>query len=199
MGAMQIILVDGDVHRRARISHSLVDRGLHVEPFENTAELIAHWPGKGLLLAHDEDGTIAALIDHMSGSGHWLPIVAFAEAPPIRRVVQAMQSGVLDYVTWPIDEGELAAILGDAEEKGRSLTSARLRETNARSRIQRLSEREREVLGCVASGLSNDLIARRLGISSRTVEIHRAKMLNKIGASHTSEAIRIAIEAALIP
>src|SRR5690606_21460968 len=149
---------------------------------------------KGLLLAHDEDGTIAALIDHMSGSGHWLPIVAFAEAPPIRRVVQAMQSGVLDYVTWPIDEGELAAILGDAEEKGRSLTSARLRETNARSRIQRLSEREREVLGCVASGLSNDLIARRLGISSRTVEIHRAKMLNKIGASHTSEAIRIAIE-----
>jgi FixJ family two-component response regulator len=114
-------------------------------------------------------------------------------------VVQAMQSGVLDYVTWPIDEGELAAILGDAEEKGRSLTSARLREANARSRIQRLSEREREVLGCVASGLSNDLIARRLGISSRTVEIHRAKMLNKIGASHTSEAIRIAIEAALIP
>lgn len=196
---MQIILVDGDVHRRARISHGLVDRGLHVEPFENIAELIAHWPGEGLLLAHDEDGTIAALVDHMSASGHWLPIVAFAEAPPVRRVVQAMRGGALDYVTWPIDDGELAAILGDAEEKGRSLTSARLREASARSRVQRLSEREREVLGCVASGLSNDLIARQLGISSRTVEIHRAKMLSKIGASHTSEAIRIAIEAALIP
>jgi DNA-binding NarL/FixJ family response regulator len=54
------------------------------------------------------------------------------------------------------------------------------------------------VLAGVAGGLSNRLIGERLSISPRTVEIHRANMLNKMGASHTSEAIRIAIEASLV-
>lgn len=54
------------------------------------------------------------------------------------------------------------------------------------------------MLAGVADRLSNRLIGERLAISPRTVEIHRANMLNKMGANHTSEAIRIAIEASLI-
>ncbi len=73
-----------------------------------------------------------------------------------------------------------------------------MREAIARSRIERLTRREREVLAGVADGLSNRLIGEKLSISPRTVEIHRANMLNKMGANHTSEAIRIAIEASLI-
>ena len=57
---------------------------------------------------------------------------------------------------------------------------------------------EREVLAGVAGGLSNRLIGEKLSISPRTVEIHRANMLTKMGAHHTSEAIRIAIEASLV-
>jgi len=68
----------------------------------------------------------------------------------------------------------------------------------ARARLDRLTKREREVLDGVASGLSNRLIGEKLAISPRTVEIHRANMLNKLGANHTSEAIRIAIEASLV-
>ena len=64
--------------------------------------------------------------------------------------------------------------------------------------MQKLTRREREVLEGVADGLSNRLIGEKLRISPRTVEIHRANMLNKMGASHTSEAIRIAIEASLV-
>jgi FixJ family two-component response regulator len=113
-------------------------------------------------------------------------------------VVAAIHEGVLDYVAWPMDEAELTDMLRAAVEKGKKLTNAKLREAMARSRIERLSGREREVLGGVASGLSNELIAKQLGISSRTVEIHRANMLDKIGANHTSEAIRLAIEASLL-
>jgi FixJ family two-component response regulator len=195
---LQLILVDGDVRRRALISHGLLDGGIHVEPFEDVSELIAHWPRAGLILAHDDGTGIARLIAHMSGSGGWLPLVAFAEKPSTRQVVQAMRAGVLDYLDWPCEHGGLADALAAAQENGRAMTSAKLREAIARSRIGKLSEREREVLGSVARGLSNDLIARELGISSRTVEIHRANMLSKIGANHTSEAIRIAIEAALL-
>ncbi|WP_292924834.1 response regulator transcription factor, partial [Novosphingobium sp. SCN 63-17] len=74
----------------------------------------------------------------------------------------------------------------------------KLREALARSRVDRLTKREREVLAGVAGGLSNRMIGEKLSISPRTVEIHRANMLTKMGANHTSEAIRIAIEAALV-
>jgi len=197
-GGLHLILVDSDLRRRARISHSLAGNQVHVEPFEDVSELIAHWPRDGLILAHDDGSIIGRLIEHMGRSGNWLPLVAFAEAPSTRQVVGAMQSGVLDYIDWPFDGDGLAQALEAAEERGRTLTNAKRREAMARSRIERLSTREREVLSGVASGLSNELIARQLGISPRTVEIHRANMLNKIEANHTSEAIRLAIEASLL-
>lgn len=197
-GGLQLILVDGDTRRRAQISHGLLGSDVHVEPFEDVSELIAHWPRSGLLFVHDDGAIIAALAEHMGRSGNWLPVVAFAEAPATRSVVRAMQDGVLDYIVWPFADGELIGTLAAAEARGKTLTNTKLREAMARGRIEKLSAREREVLGGVAGGLSNELIARQLGISSRTVEIHRANMLAKIGANHTSEAIRIAIEASLV-
>jgi DNA-binding NarL/FixJ family response regulator len=85
-----------------------------------------------------------------------------------------------------------------AEDRARSVAGSKLREAVARSRVERLTRREREVLAGVAGGLSNRLIGEKLNISPRTVEIHRANMLSKMGANHTSEAIRIAIEASLV-
>lgn len=197
-GGLHLILVDNDLRRRARISHSLVGNNVHVEPFEDVAELIAHWPRDGLILVHDDGALVAQLIEHMGRSGNWLPLVAFAASPSTRQVVNAMQAGVLDYIDWPFEDEGLALTLEAAQERGRTLTDVKRREAMARNRIGKLSAREREVLGCVASGLSNELIARQLGISPRTVEIHRANMLSKIEASHTSEAIRVAIEASLL-
>ena len=88
--------------------------------------------------------------------------------------------------------------LGRAVARSESFGNAKLREVMARARVEVLTRREREVLSGVASGLSNRLIGEKLSISPRTVEIHRANMLNKLGARHTSEAIRIAIEAAMV-
>ena len=73
-----------------------------------------------------------------------------------------------------------------------------IRDTLTRIEADGLTKREREVLAGVAGGLSNRMIGEKLSISPRTVEIHRANMLTKMGANHTSEAIRIAIEAALV-
>jgi FixJ family two-component response regulator len=65
----------------------------------------------------------------------------------------------------------------------------------ARDRISTLSTREREVLEWLARGSSNKAIARELAISPRTVEIHRANMMNKLGARHAAEAVRLRLEA----
>jgi FixJ family two-component response regulator len=191
-------LVDGDFRRRAAISHCLAGSDLHVEPFEDAGELIARSPSDGIVLVHDDGEIIEPLLEHMSRSGTWLPILAFAEEPQPRCIVEAVLKGAVDYLTWPFDAETLSESVSLAEERAAAQVGTRLREAMARSRIERLTRREREVLAGVADGLSNRMIGERLAISPRTVEIHRANMLNKMGANHTSEAIRIAIEASLI-
>ncbi|MBV1690673.1 LuxR C-terminal-related transcriptional regulator [Novosphingobium sp. G106] len=196
-GARHIILVDGDLKRRAAISHFLGGHGIHVEPFETVVELSGHQPRQGLIMVNDLDGTIPALTAQLVQSGSWLPIVAFSENPAPRRIVDAILGGAIDYLAWPFDAAELTETLEYAEERAQNVGNAKLREAMARNRIERLTPRERDVLVGIAAGHSNRTIADNLAISPRTVEIHRANMLHKIGATHTSEAIRIAIEASL--
>ncbi len=143
-------------------------------------------------------GSVASLLNHMGRSGLWLPVIGFAESPTTRMVVQSVLDGAIDYIAWPFEREEILKVVSEAEEKAETLGSAKLREAMARSRVDRLTKREREVLAGVAGGLSNRLIGEKLAISPRTVEIHRANMLTKMGAHHTSEAIRIAIEASLV-
>lgn len=196
--ARTIVLVDPDFRRRAAISHCLSGGGIHVEPFETIDELTRHWPAQGILLVHDEQSVIRDLFETMANTGRWLPVVGFAELADPRRIADTMFEGTVDYLVWPFAWEVAESMLARALERAEMAGSARLREAMARSRIDRLTRREREVLAGVADGLSNRLIGQKLEISPRTVEIHRANMLNKMGASHTSEAIRIAIEGALV-
>lgn len=191
-------LVDGNSRRRAAISHSLSGSGLHVEPFEDVRELIARSPDDGVLLVQDEGAAIASLLEHMGRSGDWLPIIAYAEEPAPRGIVEAVLHGAVDYLCYPFDASSVADAVERAQQRAASLASSRLREAMARSRVERLTRREREVLAGVVGGMSNRMIGEKLDISPRTVEIHRANMLNKMGATHTSDAIRIAIEASLV-
>ena len=190
-------LIDSNSRRRAAITHALADSAIHVEPFENLSEVLRAWPRTGCLLVEDQGDQIALLLAHMTAIGHWLPLIALAETPATARVVQAILGGAIDYLPWPCTPAQIEAVIAAAQGNGTALGTLKQREARARSRIQKLTKREREVLAGVAGGLSNRLIGERLAISPRTVEIHRANMLHKMGATHTSEAIRIAIEAAV--
>ena len=147
-----LILLDGDFRRRAAISHCLAGTGIHVEPFEDLGELSRNWPRDGVILAYDEGDTVPRLIERMTEAGNWLPLIAFAEAPGTTCVVQAVLHGAIDYLQWPFGESEVRSALAVAEESRDALGSAKLREAMARSRIQRLTPREREVL----AGLGSD-------------------------------------------
>ena len=195
---LPLTLVDSNSRRRATVCHTLTDSGFHVEPFEHVPEILECWPHRGVILAHDDGRAITELLKHMTDTGNWLPVIAYSEDPCPQQVVNAIFSGATDYVGWPFEQEQLTGILIKAQEQGNSTRNVKLREAIARSRIDCLTRREQEVLSCVANGLSNRLIAEKLAISPRTVEIHRANLLNKMGAKHSSEAIRLAIEAALV-
>jgi FixJ family two-component response regulator len=193
--ALNLVLVDSDTRRRAAIAHELATGNIHVEPFESILELTRSWPHAGIVLLHDEDGALARLTDAMAHHGEWLPVVAFSEEPDAARIVEAVLDGAIEYIAWPLAGNGLAAALNRALGRAERLGNARLRQAMARARIDKLTRRECQVLDAITRGLSNRLIGERLAISARTVEIHRANMLKKLGASHTCEAIRIAIEA----
>ncbi len=206
LGAMELggnsgrnlALVDSDTRRKQAITYPLYAHGLHVEPFEDLTELLAHWPRSGVVMIEDRGDAVQDLITAMTERGRWLPLVAFSDAPATQRIVRAVLDGAIDYIEWPCPTEDLLRIIATAETTGAVIGSLKLREARARSRLQRLTKREREVLEGVADGLSNRRIGEALAISPRTVEIHRANMLTKMGAQHTSEAIRVAIEASLV-
>lgn len=193
----RLALVDRNSRRRAAITYALAGSPIHVEPFETFAEIALRWPRSGTILAADDGQVVEELRRHRPDYGEWLPVIAFDEAPRIQQVVQAVRKGAIDYLEWPCDSKAIMTAIELAESTAARDDCLRLREARARRRIQKLTRREREVLNCVADGLSSRLIGEQLAISPRTVEIHRANMLTKLEAQHTSEAIRIAIEASL--
>lgn len=192
-----ILLIDSDFRRRAAITHCLEGPTFHIEPFEDARELTTQLPRTSALLVYGDAQALAAALDQMTEAGQWVPIICFAENPAIDDVVEALQSGASHFISSPFSEAELTHALEAIAPQFNSLGALRLREAKARKKVDLLTKREKDVLAAVADGLSNRMIGQRLSISPRTVEIHRSNMLFKMEARHTSEAIRIAIEAAI--
>lgn len=196
-GSRTLFVVDGELHRRNAICRLLTERNVYVEPFESLEELSAHRPCEGVVMIADEPGAVNALIAHMAAQVRWLAVIAFAEDPKPLRIARAIREGATTYVAWPCSVEQLIAAISDAVCNVEMLVGLQMRTKRARSRLERLTRRERQVLEAMTDGLSNREIGKRLSISARTVEIHRSNMMSKVGAHHTTEAIRIAIEASL--
>lgn len=193
-----IAVIEANSQRRAMVNRTLTDCGFHVELFESVSEITGFWPRNGMILVEDTGDTIQRLLEWMAQNGEWRPLVGFAETPDPARIVNAILCGAIDYVQCPGPVDQLTSAIAHAQKSGHRTGSIKLRESKAQSRLRNLTKREREVLMGVADGMSNRKIGQRLEISPRTVEIHRANMLMKMGAKHTSEAIRIAIEASIV-
>lgn len=191
--------VEPDQRQRADLARIAFGLGHHAEVYADLAELADHPPQRGIVAVRDAPPAmgVAETLDFLARAGIWLPLIMIDVAPSTARVVEAIKAGALDYLALPLDAGRLGELLSGLDEETRAHTEARRRMIEARSRIEVLSARERQVLDWLSQGCSNKAIARELAISPRTVEIHRANMMAKLGASHAAEAVRLRIEAQL--
>jgi two-component system, LuxR family, response regulator FixJ len=194
MSGRQILhFVDADTRTRAELARMAFALDHHAEVYADLIELC------GIVIVRDdfEHGGIEAAVELFGRFDIGLPIVAVDEAPETARVVAAIKAGALDYLSLPLAPERLAEMLGRVDEEARAHSEARRRMIEARSRIRSLSGREREVLDWLAQGSCNKTIARALAISPRTVEIHRSKMMSKLGASHAADAVRLRFESGI--
>jgi len=198
MGQGQTIhFVDWDVKSRAEAAREALALGHHAEVYAGLDELGEHPPREGIIVARDDTapGGVREILARLSVMAIALPVVVASEAVSVGRVVEAVRAGALDYLHLPVEQDELAAMLERSAGLAKVETKARLRMLQAREKLEQLSDREREVLELLVDGGSNKRIARELSISPRTVEIHRANMMQKLGAHHVAEAVRLHFDA----
>ncbi len=137
------------------------------------------------------------VLRHVASSEFALPIVIVTGHGDIPLAVKALRAGAVDFIEKPYtDKTILASVQLAMDVEGGKVqgeTSAR----HIRERASQLTERERQVFDHLVSGLSNKGIAAKLGISPRTVEIHRARVMQKIRARNLAELVRMAMASKL--
>ncbi len=123
-----------------------------------------------------------------------LAVVVISAQGDVPTAVEAMKEGAADFIEKPFAPGRIFAAIEDAlallpQTRRRAETAAAAR------RIAALSPREHQVLDALANGLTAKMIAHELGISVRTVEVHRARMLDRLGLRRVTEAVRLSVMA----
>ena len=127
--------------------------------------------------------------------GVTMPVIVLTGHGDVGIAVRVMKAGAVDFLEKPFEKTALLASIGVAFSRLDKSDARSLREAEARVRVAVLTPREREVLIGLANGFPNKTIAYDLGLSPRTVEVHRANVMTKMEASSLSELVRMAVRA----
>lgn len=199
-----IYVVDDDAAVRDALTLLLEQEGLQVEAFDSARAFLE--------ACQSLRGVSCAIVDiHMpfmdglqlqaelSRLGVRIPVIFLTGHGDIPMSVRAIKAGAVDFLTKPVSSGMLLHSVCAALEESRRRGHEAEVVYEASSHLAALTERERQVMALAVDGLANKEIARRLGISHRTVEIHRARIMQKTGAESLLDLARIAQQAASQP
>ena len=121
-----------------------------------------------------------------------VPIIFITGHGDVPMAVNAMKCGALDFIQKPFRDQDLLDRIHHALQQAKAARNARLETTTIQERFSALTPREREVMDKVVSGCANKVIAMDLGVSQRTVELHRARVMQKMGVRSLAELVRLA-------
>jgi RNA polymerase sigma factor (sigma-70 family) len=194
---LTVFIVDDDEAMRSSLKWLIESVGMRVETFASAqAFLDAYYPGRAgcLLLDVRMPGMSGLELQaHLVRHELRLPVIIITGHGDVSMAVKAMKAGAVDFIEKPFDDEELLQSIRNAlghEEKQREL---RARRADIAARLAELTPREHEVMTMVTDGKSNKEIAAALGVSAKTVEVHRARVMEKMRADSLAELVRLSM------
>lgn len=191
-----VYVVDDDAAVRSSLALLLKSVSLAVSTCESAAQFLAKVAPQAagcLVLDIRMPGMSGLeLQQQLKQRGYGMPIIFITGHGDVSMAVQAMREGALDFIEKPFRDQELLDRVYQALEQDRSRRRAADETVHLRERFAGLTPREHEVMLRIARGQANKVIAIELGLSERTVEIHRAKVMHKTGARSLAELVGMA-------
>jgi len=192
---LTVFIVDDDPSVRDSLSLLLSLSGHATAVFGSAGDFLAaardDWAGCAIVDIRMPGMDGIALLAAMKERGLALPVVIVTAHGDVASARAAFRGDAVDFLEKPFDEATLLAAVEAGFERERRRLAAGQEERRRNASLESLSAREREVLDELLQGLHNRDIATRLGISPRTVEVHRARILAKLGARNAVDLIRL--------
>ncbi len=193
----EIFIVDDDPSVRAALAIMLTAEGFATTGFADGKSFLsaarARTPGLVLIDVHLPGCSGLELLKQIDAAHYPAPVLVISGVGDIPTAVEAIRNGALDFIEKPFEPAAVVARVHDAMRAWQSV----LADDNLLPRDfpghERLTAREREVLGRIAQGASNKEAGRELGISPRTIEVHRARIMEKLGAKNAADLMRIVL------
>jgi FixJ family two-component response regulator len=193
-GEACVSVVDDDELVRRSLERLLKSAGFAVRTFPSSAEYLEQRPlGPGCLVLDLAMPGLNGLElqERLVASGDSCQVVFLSGEADIPSTVQAMKSGAVDFLTKPVACDQLLRSITAAVSRDLVVRAAREKQDSVASHLASLTPREREVMDLVVTGMLNKQIAARLGTAEKTIKVHRARAMEKMGATSLAELVRL--------
>jgi RNA polymerase sigma factor (sigma-70 family) len=192
----RVAVVDNDERSREALVFQLSTAGFNVASYASAQELLASKDTRNFdcvvaeILLPKMNGL--QLQEQLSENRNFASIVFITERDDLSLVVQAMKAGAMDVLGKPVDDEALLTAIEIGVQRSRARATEHAERLNLEQRFRSLPPRQREVFALVTAGLLNKQVAAELGISERTVKVHRERLRRKMGADSLAELSRMA-------
>ena len=199
----EVFVVEDDPSVRTALVRTLTSAGYRVRDYAAAQEFLDSGsylqPGCLVLDLRLPDLDGMSLYERLRAAGAWMPVIFLTGFGDIPTSVEAMKAGAMDFLPKPVaDEVLLAAVDAALAEETRRRAD-RVEQDEIEGRLATLTARERQVMQLVLAGRLNKQIAGDLGISEKTVKVHRGRVMAKMGVAQVARLVALVARAGLVP
>ena len=198
MNAPRVHIVDDDDAMRDSLKWLLESRGLTVELYPSAEAFLGAFNREfcGCLVLDVRKPGMSGLdlYEQLQARASTLPVIFITGHGDVPMAVSALKKGAADFIEKPFNDQDMLRLIESCMKQDRAAAAKRAESASVAQRVDSLTQREREVLALIVAGKLNKQIADELGISIKTVEVHRSRVMEKMSANSVAELVQLVLK-----